>query len=111
MSELELTTEFEIVECGKCGQTYALTKKFIARRMSDHETFWCPRGDARHYPLQSNEDKLREQVKHCKEDAVFWEENYDDQAERLQTVQRSRSAYKGQLTRMKSAAHPKNGAA
>ena len=111
MSEIWLSSEFKIHICLTCETTWAMPVDYVARRRDDHKKFWCPNGHNHYFPQKSDKEKLREQVKHCKADAAFWEESYDGQAERLQTVQRSRSAYKGQLTRMKSAAHPKNSAA
>ena len=110
MSEIDLLVKFEVRECGECGQSYALTKSFLDKRRSDHKTFYCPNGDPRHYPQMSSEERLQKQIEHCRTDMEFWKDSYDSKAEHLQSVQRSRSAYKGTVTRMKKAAHPENGA-
>ena len=68
MSQIDLLVKFEVLECGGCGQSYALTKSFLEERRSDHKTFYCPNADARHYPLMSENEKLQHQNEHFQPD-------------------------------------------
>lgn len=95
-----LSSEFEVLTC-TCGVTYALPKEFITNRKDDHETFYCPNGDRRYYPQKSDEEKLKEQLKHCRADRDFWQDGHDTAVERQAALKRSRSSLRGVITRMK----------
>ncbi len=109
MNKVWLSSEYEMHACLTCEITWAVPVDYLVSRRNDHKRFYCPNGHSHFYPQKSDKEKLREQVKHCKADAEFWKDGYDAQAERLRTVRRSRSAYMGQVTRMKNATPPKNG--
>lgn len=111
MSKVWLSSEFEIEVCIKCEVTFALTVEYAQHRRRDHKSFRCPNGHSQYYPQKSDVENLKEQVKHCKADAAFWQNSYGDKDARLEEVQRSRSAYKGHITRIKKASAPKNGKA
>ena len=104
MDKIWLSSEFEIEVCINCQVTFAVTDEYAKARRRDHKSFRCPNGHSQYYPAKSNEEKLKEQVKRCQADADFWEENYDKKEEALIQVDRSRSAYKGHLTRLKGPA-------
>ncbi len=56
-----LAQEMTSITCGHddCGITFALPARFVEELRRSHATFYCPRGHARAYLGQSEEEKLR----------------------------------------------------
>jgi hypothetical protein len=49
----------------------------------------------------SDEEKLKQQLKHCQADRDFWMDGRDAAVERQMALKRSRSSLKGVITKMK----------
>lgn len=61
------TFEVEAIELG-CGHTIFMTTKIIAERKRDHATFYCTIcGGHRHWPGESDIEKLRSQLNAAKQ--------------------------------------------
>ena len=109
MSTIYKSIEFVIETCVKCSTVWAMLDEFIDKKRKDHKTFYCPKGHPQYYPWKSDEEKLKDQVAHCKSDIEFWKDGYDAKDRQLGFVDRSRRAYKGQVTKLRKALSPENG--
>lgn len=96
-----LSSEFRVSVCTKCGTVYAVLQNFIDERQDDHNTFYCPNGHGQHFPQMSDEEKLKEQLKHCQMDRDFWLEGHDAAVEKQKALKRSRGSLRGVITKMK----------
>jgi hypothetical protein len=63
LNEIEVETAIcmAVIECNHegCGVIFGMTKTFQDARRKDHKTWYCPNGHARHYPGESEEERLR----------------------------------------------------
>ena len=96
--------ELVTIQCSSagCGVVFALSDNYVAARRRDHATWYCPNGHARHYPAESDIEKaqrLRRQAREREEHAWAALSAARDQ---LQASERSRSDYKGHLTRARN---------
>jgi len=80
-------TEMEAFTCNGCNVVYAMPKALYENRRKDHEAFFCPNGCKRYYAGDTNEEWLKKQVALLSED--------------VRCLERSRSSYKGQITKLK----------
>ena len=101
---VNLTIEFTTFTC-TCGMQYALSAAYVAKRRDDHESWYCPGcGDGRHFPQESETEKLRKRLArqtHCCEQQTARAESL--RAERDHLEHRV-NGYKGALARAKKAA-------
>lgn len=96
-----LSSEFSVRICGECGTVYAVPQIFIDERQNDHKAFYCPNGHERYFPQKSDEEKLKDQLTHCRADRDFWQNGHNMEQNKRQSVERSRNALKGVITKMK----------
>ena len=101
MGKIWLSSMFEVEDCVACGVTFAMTTDYANKKKKDHRTFYCPNGHRQHYAEQSDEEKLKDALKHCKLDRDFWLESHGKEQEKRKAVERSRGSYKGQITKLK----------
>ena len=101
--QIYLSSQFVIHNCLTCNLTWAMTRDYDEARLKDHKSFYCPNGHAQQYLIKSDEEKLKEQLKHCRADRDFWEDGHDTAVERQAALKRSRSSLRGVITRMKKA--------
>lgn len=94
MSTIAIVTIVE-QECGDCGIVFGMPSDFRDRRIQDHRTWYCPNGHQRHYIGETEEQKLRRQLKAEQDHATRLV------AERDQ-MEASRRAWKGQATRARN---------
>lgn len=93
---MQYTGTLAIVTCGVCGITFAAPEDLLERARRDHVTnFWCPLGHKLHYLGETEEQKLRRQLKQERINSGW----YHDQ---LQASERSKAAIKGHLTRARN---------
>lgn len=90
VANIEMSTH----ECGTCGVVYALTKQFERERLKDHGTFYCPNGHTWHYPQESEEERLKRMLGQKRKCCIA-------AREKANALERSCSAYKGHVTRLK----------
>lgn len=84
----------DIGECCRCGIRYAVPDSFAAKRRRDHRDFYCPNGHSQHFPQESDiekERRLRREAENKAEREQVWRH----------CAERSASAFKGHLTRIK----------
>lgn len=116
MSNEALQFSFQFVNvggCCKCGVPILLEREFHRNRRGDHANFYCPNGHPQHFPQKTEEEKLREELAQKEkflQNAVklreWAEQNAERAKERAAVAERSRAAYKGQLTRVKNGVCP-----
>lgn len=49
--------------CGKCGIAFSVPDAWLQNRKRDHESFWCPNGDCRHFPGESDIEKAKREAR------------------------------------------------
>jgi DNA-binding XRE family transcriptional regulator len=59
MSDFQKSINFKVIECGGCGQMFAMTTVFFELRQEDHKSWYCPNGCCRHYTGKSKAAKLQ----------------------------------------------------
>lgn len=84
----------EVHECGACGVVYALAKGFADNRRNDHKNWRCPNGDVWSYSSESDEERLRRQLRAANDRAGHLAANLDQTTASLR-------ATKGVVTRQK----------
>lgn len=96
-------TSVEFIDCAACGMTFGLTADFIRRRRTDGGTFYCPAGHTNHY-RENEHDKIRRERDRLKQQQARYEDWLKEERERREQAERSASARKGQITRLKNRA-------
>lgn len=94
---LEQTLTFRLHTCGDCGITYAMETRFYKQKLSDRTTFYCPNGHGRMFTGESDEEKAK-RYKRLYDNA---ETRLTQAHDQLDAAERSRNAYKGQVTKIK----------
>lgn len=89
---MHATTTLTELTCGGCGITYAIPDAYLRQLHRTHASFWCPRGCVRHFPGESDVERLQRQLRHARSRQTHLE---DQRA----AAERSAAAYKGHLTR------------
>jgi hypothetical protein len=89
------TSTLVIEECCDCHTRFAMTSQLRAARYADHKAFYCPNGHGQSYVGETEEAKLRRQLKAAKSDATWTRDQ-------LEASERSKAAIKGHLTRARN---------
>lgn len=80
--------------CCECGVLFGMEVGFDNQRRDDHRRWFCPNGHSQHYTGKTEAQKLTEQLEAARSLATR-------ERERRATAERSASAYKGQVTKVK----------
>jgi uncharacterized Zn-finger protein len=93
--------------CNGCGVPYGLPRGFLKQRREDHQTWTCPNGCERHYPVGSSDVEkkakaLEEEKTRLQQQLTWAREDRDRQRAGRLTAERRRAAAKGQLTKTKN---------
>lgn len=106
--KLTETVELSVRQCVKCGIPYAFSDEFEQRRREDHEAFYCPNGHSAYYPQDNEAERLRKEVEKLDKDRdalrkrlTLAEEMELHNREEREKAERSLTATKGHLTRLK----------
>lgn len=95
---LEYTDVLQILECGNCHISFAIPRQMHTARKRDGEDFWCPNGCKIRY-LETENQKLQAELKRER----FWRDQAETNAraarDQADAAERSKRAYKGQLTK------------
>ena len=89
------------LHCGSCGVPFAMSNDFITAKKEDHETWYCPRGCPRYYPSDTEEEKLKRKLREKQERLNQEIRCCISAREEANHLARSRSALKGQITKLK----------
>jgi hypothetical protein len=93
--------DFEVIYCANCNVPFGMTGDYISRRRKDGDGFHCPNGHANVF-RDSEADKLRKQLDNARLRMEWAEQDAKRARESLEVAQRSKAAYKGQLTKLKN---------
>ncbi len=63
---ITITLELEHVTCAACGIAFAMESSFRARRLADHEYFYCPAGHHNYYSAESDAERLSRELKEAR---------------------------------------------
>ena len=96
-TEIAMTYE----TCWVCGITFGMPTRWHNRLSDDRKNFWCPAGCKLFYG-KSTVTKLREQVEREQQKLVREREWHQRTKGFLETTERSLSATKGVVTRIKN---------
>jgi hypothetical protein len=97
--------EMYVEECCNCGVTFAMTMDFHNEKLRDRNnhnrrSFYCPNGHAQWYTGETEEQKLKRELKQAREQAER-EAGWRRSAEKRATHERNRAnGYKGHATRI-----------
>ena len=95
----EMSTEV----CAACGIEFSMPAHFVNTRRKDGKSFYCPNGHSQHY-AESEADKLRRERDRLKQEQAWYEDRLKHHREERERAERSASARKGVITRMKKRA-------
>lgn len=92
--------------CYKCKAPIALPEDlYTAAHRSSAITFYCAHGHPQHYPEGPTEaDKLRAERDRLKQEQAYYEDRLRDEREARERAERSTTALKGQVTKLKNRA-------
>lgn len=90
-------------ECVECGVAYCVSEGFDRARQADKKTFYCPWGHGQSYK-ESETDRLRKALETQKQQNAMWAATANEQRERAEAAERSASAQRGVVTRLKNRA-------
>ena len=92
---MQFAINYDVITCGSCAFQFALPKSFVELREDDHKSFYCPSCESRrHWPAESDEERLERQLKNVQECCTRYEEESE-------SLRRSNVALKGHNTRKK----------
>ena len=96
MTAISVLKTFTVGTCVSCGVDFAMTDDLIRARRRDGKTFWCPNGHPQSY-TETDATRLKKAQQEL-ERARATQTHLRDQRD---AAERSASAYKGQVTRIK----------
>ena len=102
MSTQVHVTTLWVEECYKCDMFFGISKQFERARRKDHKSFYCPAGHRQHYPAQSDEEHLKEELMRAQEEVNRNRTALQAARAERDFANRSRSSVKGHLTRTKN---------
>ncbi len=68
-TQVDLTLVEHTCHTGSCSIAYWLPEVFVERRRKNHATFYCPNGHGQLYPQESEEERLRRELRDARLDA------------------------------------------
>ena len=100
---MKLSVNFAAVECCSCHIQFAMTMEMKDELRNNHKWFYCPKGHQQHYSGESEAEKLKNQLR--RKDEAYQDKLMCclDLTEEVQHMGHRITAYKGHLTRAKSA--------
>ena len=104
MSSHTLTTSVTLstLSCSECQVLFALTNGFIAKRLEDRKTWYCPNGHSQWYPGKTEEQKRKEveaQLEASQKTTQRLRTSLREAHEQTAAERRRTAAYKGALTK------------
>lgn len=96
----QITTDMAQLTCCNCGITFLVPSHFERSRRESRASWYCPNGHELQF-TESEADRLRRSLEHVERQRDHAREQQAREQERAAGLERSRNAYKGQLTRLK----------
>lgn len=87
--------------CCQCGMLFGLSSNDLERLRRTHETFWCPSGHPQNYVGKTDLQIAQEQAQRERARADRAAADAKHQRDRRQSVERSLTATRGHMTRIK----------
>jgi hypothetical protein len=100
---LDYTDTLTIVECYKCHISFAMPRFFERQCKQEGGTFWCPAGHPQVYAETEN-GELKKQLAREQAQRERAETRARAATDQAQASERSKRAYKGQVTKLKNRA-------
>jgi 5-methylcytosine-specific restriction endonuclease McrA len=98
---IEFAVELEAVTCCVCGVVFAFSVDAVRKRRRDHKDFWCPNGHSLSFNAESEEDRLKRQLKEAGQAADVLRAQLRFEADQRQAAERSLRRAKAAHTRTK----------
>ena len=67
MSVTSLALGCTTLTCGTCGISFAVPDWWFKSRENDHAIFYCPNGHQAYFPGESEEERLRRQLRYAEQ--------------------------------------------
>ncbi len=93
---ISVNSTYTVIDCPNCGILFAVTEELEERRRKDGKDFYCPNGHSMAYG-NSDTEKLKKE----RDRSANLVARLDQERARRDHAERSRSAMKGQLTKVK----------
>lgn len=100
----EKTILTEKITCYKCGIPFWLDEKHVYYLRQSHESFYCPRGHSQYFPAKSEKEELQDKLQKAARDREYLEADLQRARDQRDYSERSKAAYKGQITKLKKRA-------
>lgn len=101
-----MTRLVEVI-CYQCKRPFGMTEAHNEAALAGREkiSFYCPYGHSQHYLTGPSEaEKLRKQLETQKQQNAMWRDDAEAQRQRAEAAERSASAQRGVVTRLKNRA-------
>ena len=104
MLTMEYTGTLVIETCchENCGMTFAMPDDFNKQKRRDHAYWYCPRGHSQHYTGESDLEAAKRRENQAHESERFAWTAAEAARDQAQAAQRSASALRGHLTRVRN---------
>ena len=102
MATIQLDVSLSTISCSECGITFAAPDVWVRDRRRDHATFYCPNGHGQAYLGKSDVELAKAEAEALRSRLAVARQDAKYQRERRVSAERSRSAIKGQLTKVKN---------
>ncbi len=90
----------DTLNCTRCGVLFGMPDGFLDNRRDDKRSFHCPNGHSMSY-TESEADRLRRERNRLKQAIAQREDEARHERAMREVAERSASAYKGQVTKLK----------
>ena len=89
------------VKCANCGVSFGITESYAIQKLKDRNTFFCPNGHSQRFPGKTDADRLKELQDQLQRERQQHDQQIAESRERLKHANRSRDAFRGQVTKVK----------
>lgn len=105
MTTQTFTGTLVVQDCVSCGMTFGVTREFDRARLSDKQSFCCPRGHWQNYTGKSDAQAAKDEkarADQAEQEARWQRERADRLRMERDATERQRRAMKGQVTRLRN---------
>lgn len=101
IKDLRITHGFVAESCIHCAADFAMSDQHFENVKRTGNEFWCPACGKSMVYRKTKEQELKEQLKRAREDADWYLRRKDELYQETQRLEKSRAAFKGQVTKLK----------
>jgi hypothetical protein len=102
VATIRYEVELDSVTCCVCGMLFAFPVLIKNQRLRDHQPFYCPNGHVQSFTGESDEERLKKQLRNVQEEAGFLRARVAHEEGQRQAAERSLRATKAAHTRTKN---------